>query len=269
MNSSADPSADSGGLAAKVDRVRSTAKRELASLRRYWRDADGIWLTVPRLQDPEVLAAISRHLLNAGGSQTLLNSAISASTVDILERAAKRSEGYRLNELPSFVVQQAVSILDGFLLNLSRVWLTAHPRALLRSGRGQKTREVSLAEVLDAPSRDVLINRVVEREVRRRAYGSLAEQLSSLNDLFKYELPPDATETLAELKAARDLLVHAGGVVNADYLAAAGPAARFAAGERIQLPTDYVQNSLDVIFSAVDSIAQAAVAKAGDAPARG
>ena len=244
------------------DQVNIVADRATASveeLKRYWQDTRTAWEIV----EQSAAAAGDDAPVRGGGPKF-------TAAPERRQELAGRADRYLQVYLAASVVQQLYSVFDDFLLGLTRAWLLAHPRHLLRKGRGEATRPVPFADVLDAPDRAAIVAAAVERDVRVRAYASLPEQLDYLNRLVKTDRPdPGERAALAELKATRDLLVHGDGVVGADYLAAAGNLARFAAGERMQLPDVYLVASLDLVGAVCGGVAGAAADKAGAAPARG
>ena len=245
-------------LRGEVDAVAARAAVAVEDLRRYWLDTRTAWEIVEESTAPPGYAA------------EFFGGPAFASTPERRRDLAGRAERYAQTYLAASTVQQLYALFDGFLFGLIRAWLLAHPRHLLRTGRGQSERQVTLADIVRAPDRAAVIAAVVEREVRDRAYDPLDRQLDSLGKLFGADRP-DAGEraSLLELKATRDLVVHGDGRVGEDYLKKAGPLARFAAGERMQLPDVYLAASFDLVAAVVAGLAEVARAKAGAAPARG
>ncbi len=250
-----------GLLAGEVQKLGRRYTEQLFEARTFWSHTKIAWEYF-RLEQRNGRV---RELFESMGDDP----AAAGEQADLFERAHGNLEYFLQNHLAPAAVQRAVAAFDGFLLGLIRVWLTAHPRALLRSGSNQKTREVPLATVLEAPDREAVIARVVETEVRKRAYGSLTDQIRFLRGLFPAPLEPENEAALVELKATRDVLVHADSIVGRDYIQAVGAFARYAPGERIQLPDAYINTAFDLCISAIGRLADAAAAKAGDAPARG
>ena len=73
-------------------------------------------------------------------------------------------------------------------------------------------------------------------------------------------------DSLSEIKASRDILVHNKGVVNATYLAKAGKRARHKDGEPLEIPEQYHRASWETINKVVRDLAAAAIAKVRHAP---
>ena len=242
-------------LGVSITGLRDGSLAEIEDLDWFWRDSGAAWELVVKAASAPTSATVG-----AG---------VDDGRRDVAELAS-RSEYYHQQYLNAAVVQRLHAAVDGFLLGLIGRWLTAFPKNLLRTGRGQKSRDVPLAEVLAAPDRAAVIDRVVERELRRLAYRSLTEQLGMLETLVGLDRPDvDERNRLAELKATRDTLVHGRGLVGPDYVGQSGQFARFVEGHRIQLPDEYLSASFRLVRTLVESLGTAAAAKAGDAPARG
>ena len=233
-------------LRAETRAAADAVLADVDDLRRYWLDTQTAWEIVRQSAGPDDRPADP-------GPPAF------TSTPARRRELADRADDYLQRYFAAAVVERLYSVFDAYLLGLVRLWLTAHPRHLLRSGRGQKTRQVPLEAVVNAPDRAAVIDAAVERELRDLAYHSLSDQLDTLGRLFSLDRPnAEECAALLELKATRDLLVHGGGVVGADYLVRAGPLARFAAGERLQLPDVYLAASFDLVRGAIEVTANAA-----------
>ncbi len=152
--------------------------------------------------------------------------------------------------------QQFVSIFETYLVDLLRLWLTAHPESL----GGKK---IDFRAVLDAPDKDAITAAVVGRELNEVAYERPAGWFAYLNQRVALGCPsPDQIDRIAEAKATRDVLVHHRGVANPTYAAKAGPRARHPAGERVEVPESYHRQTWQPFRDVVAETAAAAVAKA-------
>ena len=80
-----------------------------------------------------------------------------------------------------------------------------------------------------------------------------------MNKIIKLGCPTeDEIDRIAEMKAARDLLIHNSGVVNKTYLEKAGPKARYAAGEKVVIDRQYFDDCWLLAKQLVDDIADTA-----------
>ncbi|MBX9580073.1 MAG: hypothetical protein K2X87_07155 [Gemmataceae bacterium] len=167
-----------------------------------------------------------------------------------------KAERYLIGPLAASVLQQYLSLFEDFVLGLLRRWLLAYPMSI-----GRKA--VTAADVFEAPDLEHLRLAIVDHEVRELGFKNVADWFARLNSLVKLGVPTDEqVRQLAELKATRDIFVHNRGVANAVYEEKAGGLKRFAGGERMDLPGDYLQTSWQLIRQVVAEVADAAISKA-------
>jgi len=104
---------------------------------------------------------------------------------------------------------------------------------------------------------------VVDKEVNERKYEGLADWFVNLERLANLGCPTtEEIETLAEIKASRDILVHNNGMANAIYVEKAEQRARYQAGQRLEIPEQYHRESRETIRKVVNDLSTAAIAKA-------
>ncbi len=168
-------------------------------------------------------------------------------------------------------------LLEDWILGLARLWLTAYPVQLdaasnEAAGRSRAQRreelQVPLSEILAAPDRDTVLAGVVERVVRDLAYRRPDQWLRFLDNRVQLGCPDEAQQSaLREMKAARDTLEHNRGVVGQDYLDKAGVAARYAAGDAIQIDEPYLLACFALLRDVIEAMAAAAVRRSTGPPA--
>jgi hypothetical protein len=193
-------------------------------------------------------------VLREGRTFTIRNrdTGTSVSELDLL----RLTQGYVTDYLASATLQQFVSAFEAFVFDLLRLWLEAHPQSM-----GKK--QVAVEDILGLPDKVAVIGFIAEREVDAVKYKRLSEWFKELDTLVKLGCPsPDDVEQLAEIKASRDVLVHNRGVVNATYLNKAQGRARFALGEKIDVPQAYLRHSWTLIRKVIGDVATAAAQKA-------
>jgi len=111
---------------------------------------------------------------------------------------------------------------------------------------------------------------MVQKEVHGLAYQRVADWFVHLEKLTKLGCPArDQIECLAEIKASRDLLVHNNGIANAIYIDKSMGRARFADGDKLELPEHYHRESWELIKRVVTSVADAAINKLGNKASKG
>ncbi|REJ75210.1 MAG: hypothetical protein DWQ34_27260 [Planctomycetota bacterium] len=199
---------------------------------------------------------IVQQLAQRGYKVTIRNQ-VTGNTINETQLPGMAQE-YVTGHLASATFQHFVSLLEHFVFDLLRAWLTEYPRSL--SGK-----EVEFRIVLDAAGKSEIIAAVVEREVLGIAYQRLAEWFEHLERIAKLGCPTaDQIQRLAEIKASRDVLVHNNGVTNSRYVGKSMGQARFAEGEALELPEVYHRESWQLIRQVVTDVADAAINKLGN-----
>lgn len=169
---------------------------------------------------------------------------------------APRIAGYIDQYLTPATFQQLVAVFEAYFFDLLALWLTAHPGILYR-------KQVDLETVLRAADAGEVLRLVVERELNEVTYRRVADWFEYLRKLVSAPGPTaDEVAALAEIKASRDILVHAQGVVNAVYVAKAGANARYAAGDVLELPEPYFRASSDLLEKLVGDVTAGVASKA-------
>ncbi len=81
---------------------------------------------------------------------------------------------------------------------------------------------------------------MISKRLNELKYENVRECFDALNKTVRLDCPSeDEVALLAEIKAARAILEHSAGVVNAIYLRKAGGKARYADGEAIEIDDAY------------------------------
>jgi hypothetical protein len=166
-----------------------------------------------------------------------------------------RAQPYVTDYLVSSTFQHFVSLLEGFVFDLLQLWLTTHPGSLSK-------KQVDFGAVLQAPDKDAVVLIVVDKELNQLKYERVADWFAYLEKLAKLGCPTtDEIETLAEIKASRDILVHNKGITNTTYISKSGSHARYKDGERLELSEQYHRESWKVIRKVVRDVSDAAIEK--------
>lgn len=172
---------------------------------------------------------------------------------------AARAEGYVTSYLAESVFQHFVALVEDFVFDLLRLWLSAHPAGIPNKDR----KPVDLAMVIEAPDRESILQVVIERELNALKYERPTAWFRYLNDRVKLGGPTDEQiERLAEIKASRDILAHNRGIVNPTYLHKAGRRCRYQLGQRLEIPEPYLREAWLLIRDIVQELTAAAIAKA-------
>jgi hypothetical protein len=227
-----------------ADDIRALRDRTLAELTAafdYFHHSELTWV-------------LARQVLVTNPPQTFQNPA--TGTIVSGSELMALSSSYVMKQLIEANFQQFLSIFEVFVGDLLRLWLTAYPRAI-----GAKP--IKLEEALDAGDLPTLIAHLVDHEIAEVTYKSPRTVFQYLERRIGLSLPPAAEiDQLAEAKAARDVLVHNRGVVDAGYLTKAGPLARFTLGQQIDIPKPYHRSVWELVKKLVTALATGAEAKA-------
>jgi hypothetical protein len=165
------------------------------------------------------------------------------------------AQAYTTERLPSAALQQCVAVFESVLTDLMRLWLISFPDSL----RGK---QLEFSAVLDSTDKAALIQSVVDKTVNDLAYKSVADWFAYLESRVRLGCPTkDEIERIAEIKASRDVLVHAQGIVNSIYIEKAGRQARFAVGQRLMVPEHYLNDAFLLIRKIIGDLARAAADK--------
>ena len=160
-------------------------------------------------------------------------------------------------DLVSTTFQHFVSCFERFVLDYLRAWLTEYPGSL--SGK-----QIEFRTVLDAPDRDEIVTAVVQKEVLGVMYKRVTGWFKYLEKIAQLGCPSqDQIEQLAEIKASRDVLVHNNGIAHSIYVDKSMGRARFAEGDRLDLPEQYHRDSWQLLKQVVTDVANAGINKLG------
>jgi hypothetical protein len=166
-----------------------------------------------------------------------------------------RAQLYVTDYLVASTFQHFLSLFEDFFFELLRCWLVTYPASLSK-------KQVEMSAILKAPDKSAIVLTVVDRELNELKYERLADWFEYLERLAKLGCPTaDEIETLAEIKASRDILVHNNGIANATYVSKAGSRARCKDGEKLEISEQYHRVSWDTISKVVRDISAAAIRK--------
>jgi hypothetical protein len=162
---------------------------------------------------------------------------------------------YTSEYLATFTFRQFVSAFEAFLFDILH-------RLLLHNPWQFSERQLDFGTVLKAASRDEIISDVIWRQLNELKYEHLREWFAAAKKAVKLDCPTeDEIDTLAEIKAVRDILEHNAGVVNEIYLRKAGNKARYKVGNHIELEDAYHLESWRLIKKVVRDITSAAIGR--------
>lgn len=229
-------------LSDDIRAVRDRALAELTAAHDYHADSEQAWRFL-RLE------------IDVGGRNFSYPNPVTGTTTTEAE-LRERIDDYvkkrlRVSTFISFQV-----IFEAFFFDLVRAWLRAYPHAMSEKA------QVPVNAILDAPDKAAIVDFLVEREVAALGYAKLADWFAALNGRLKLDCPTaEEVERLAEAKATRDVFVHNRGVANEVYVRKAGTRARHPAGEVIDLPDAYHNETWELLMKVVADVSAKMLAK--------
>ena len=194
-----------------------------------------------------------QDMVRQGNKFTIRNQA-TGDTVDETEFAGL-AQDYVTGYLSSATFQHFVSLFEQFVVDFLRAWLTEYPGIL--SGK-----QLPFRTVLDAADKNEIVTAVVQKEVHGLAYKRVADWFVYLEKIAQLGCPTEGQiERLTEIKASRDVLVHNKGIANSVYVDKSKGHARFADGDKLELPEHYHRESWLLIKQVVSDVADAGIDK--------
>ncbi|GHT95849.1 hypothetical protein AGMMS49545_19500 [Betaproteobacteria bacterium] len=157
-----------------------------------------------------------------------------------------------------YALQSVIGETEAFLAFVLRAVLTKYPTKLVPGGK-----KLDISVVLDSASKDEIIDRLVDDKVASTLYGSPAEYLEALGQVVSTSIPSSVAGPFAEVKATRDIVIHAKGIANGTYVKKARKYARVEPGVLIPVDHAYLRHATAVARKLVRFIAQAVQDKFG------
>jgi len=132
-----------------------------------------------------------------------------------------------------------VSITEDYLHNAMRMMLRAYPdRLALGPKGGASDAPISLDDLL-LKGRDEIIDERIRQRLHRVLFARPTDYLNYLSLILQLKIDAATVEKFSEAKATRDVIVHANGRANEIYIEKAGPLARAAGGQRLEMGQPY------------------------------
>src|SRR5581483_9960820 len=115
----------------------------------------------------------------------------------------------------------------------------------------------------DAGDLPTLVDQLIDHELAEVTYKSPRKVFEYMERRIGLAPPlPAEIDQLTEAKASRDVLVHNRSVVDTAYRTKVGALARYAAGQRIDIPKPYHRAVWELLCKLVSDVPAAAAAKA-------
>jgi hypothetical protein len=159
---------------------------------------------------------------------------------------------YRTTYLFGLSFVQLVTIAEAFLFDFLRLLLTNDPRHLAQK------KQIEVGVALSVADREALVLLIAERELNELRYDRPKAWFDYMGKIIKLGCPTEEEiERIAEMKAARDLIIHNSGIVNTIYADKAGTKARYAPGDKVVIDRPYFEGCWALAKKLVDDIGAA------------
>lgn len=138
----------------------------------------------------------------------------------------------------------AVSITEDFLMNMLKLVLRAYPDRITRGTKGgEAAMAVPLIEVIEK-GRDEILEEKIQSRLSSALYASPAEYLKYIRGTLAIVLSEERMNIFIEIKATRDIVIHANGRANEKYVEKAGTLRRGEAGDMLSVDQEYFDRSI-------------------------
>jgi hypothetical protein len=142
-----------------------------------------------------------------------------------------------------------VTVAEALVTDLATEYLACYPGHL-------KEKTFSLDLVDEYGSVATAIKSLAEKTVNDWSYGKFSDLVKKTITLFntKASLDPALMDEISEIKATRDLYVHANGIANKTYLYKSGALARARVGHKLELGRPYLEKVERALHRFVDAL---------------
>lgn len=190
------------GVAAEIDALAKHTQTDLDDLFNFEAHSDFIW------EDFESRVR-KGHTLKARIVETMTE----VTEEDLINFYPR----YRTTYLRGLSFVQLTSVFEAFLFDFLRLLLTNDPRHLAQK------KQIEVGVALSVADRGALVLLIADRELNELKYDRPRAWFDYMSKIVRLGCPTEEEiERIAEMKAARDLLIHNSGIVNKTYLDKAG-----------------------------------------------
>lgn len=146
----------------------------------------------------------------------------------------------------------SISLAEDYIVRCMIRIIRAYPQKLGVSAKGRSPTDssgvtIELADLLKTDSINSLIAEKADIRVRDAMYAKPAQYHKYIESIFGFKFSDDVWNTFIEIKATRDIIIHANGIVNDIYVEKSGAQARFQVGSQIEVDNEYFKNCMTCI----------------------
>jgi len=142
----------------------------------------------------------------------------------------------------------AAALTEDYLQSTLKVAFDWFPEKLAFNVEGKDIeKNVPLNTVLKATSIDEILDSVIRRKLLLVFYGSPERYFDYVQSVLSIEIENELKESFAEVKAARDIIIHNSGIANEVYLLKARKKARADIGEHLPIDEAYFKSTIQMM----------------------
>lgn len=218
----------------------------------------------------DVIAASRKTLFDDANSRKALPTqvpSVDGGMLTIRKRAGKISSLLRTavrRDLYCQALIAGVAITEDLLSYTTRCILTWYPAKLLKSAEGMDTdKAIPMKDVVLASDLESVIRKLVDKRMHDLTYGPPLAYFTYIENVLNVNIEDKLRQSFIEVKATRDLLVHAGGKVNAIYVSKSDALSRAPDGHLIPMDREYFERAFVTLKSIAVKLSRACERKYG------
>jgi hypothetical protein len=228
------------GMAEDLRQIGDRARGDLIAVHGFLSHSSKVWDSFARF---------------VGQGHTLSETSTATGTTVDQDDLVRLAPDYTRLYLATFTFKQFVATFEAFFFDFLHRVLRHNPWQFARS-------QLDFEVVLKAQDRDEVIALVLGKQLNELKYEGPREWFAALNKAVRLDCPrDDEIDSLAEIKATRDLFEHNAGVVNDVYLRKAGKKARYPLGKLAEIDGPYHLASWSLLKKLVDDLSGTAIAR--------
>lgn len=184
-----------------------------------------------------------------------ITNSVTGSVTNQNELAAKARD-YVAYQLSESTFQQIVTLFEAFFFDLLKIWLQMYPLSLSGS-------KIDAKIILESPDKESIVDFMIDKDLNEVKYKRISEWFDYLKGKvsLKGYFVENEIEKLAEVRASRDVLVHAQGIVGTIYLTKSGTCARYLVGERVEISEIYLTETWSLTQKVMTQLVDAFIGK--------
>ncbi len=229
-------------IADDLQAIAERTNRELDAVHDFFEHSKIVWQSF-------------QSLVNSGHAVTSVNAA-TGTTIDQIGLVALTPQ-YTREYLVTFTFHQFVASFEAFFFGFFHRVLLHNPWPFART-------QLDFEAVLRSKDRDDIIGAVLLKQLNGVKYEKVRDWFDALDAAVKLGCPTaEEIDTLAEVKATRDIVEHNAGIANDVYVRKAGKKARHVVGDHVEIDENYHLESWRLMKKMVADLTAAAIARLG------